>query len=316
MVKSIEIRQLIDQAFGAGILSRDGINYAINCPSCNDARKNKRKLIVRLDDGRYHCWVCGLKGKSVRSLLKKFTISPQIDTLIRFRGRTERSIENPVEVSLPVGYVSLALLSKADPDIIATKKYLERRGLSTLDMARWRVLAVRTGQYRRRVIVPSFDEGGNLNYFVARAIDSDAYLKYKNPKVPKENIIFNEIDIDWSRSVTLVEGVFDAIKCPNNTIPLLGSSLSLRSKLFKMLSKHQTPCIVALDPDLKLKAFKLAKILAEAGCDVKMAFAPEGKDFGDMKKTQVTEILHHAEQYNDIMRISYKISKMRSGSII
>ena len=52
MVKSIEIKRIIDDAFGAGVLSRDGINYAISCPACNHDRKDKRKLIIRLDDGR------------------------------------------------------------------------------------------------------------------------------------------------------------------------------------------------------------------------------------------------------------------------
>lgn len=317
MVKSIEIKRIIDDAFGSGVLSRDGINYAISCPLCKDDRKDKRKLIIRLDDGRYHCWVCGLRGKSVRSLLSKLGKAPHEDAAIKFRIRSEIEPEEVIQVTLPDGHAALALSRHRDPDMLASKKYLERRGLRQVDVARWRMLAVTTGRYRRRVIVPSFDEAGCLNYFVARSIDADAYLKYKNPKVPKDDVIFNEIDIDWKLPVILVEGVFDAVKCPPNAIPILGSSISMRSKLYRKLVENQVKCIVALDPDLKAKAFKLAKLLKSSGCDVSVAFAPEGKDFGDMNKQQVKETLGAAIKYHDIMRISHKISCIRSsGSII
>lgn len=316
MVKSIEIKRIIDDAFGAGVLSRDGINYAISCPSCKDDRKDKRKLIIRLDDGRYHCWVCGLKGKSVKSLLSKYNRAFLGTTSIRFEAAAQQHEIDAIAVSLPQGCSTLATVERLDPDMLAVRKYLERRGISKLDISRWRISAVTTGQYRRRAIIPSFDEVGNLNYFVARSIDTGTYLKYKNPKVSKESVIFNEIDIDWNMPIVLVEGVFDAMKCPPNAVPILGSSVSIRSKLYKKIVEHQSKCIVALDPDLKMKAFKLAKLLKSSGCEVDVAFAPEGRDFGDMRKQRVSDVLRSAERYTDLMRISHKISRMRSGSII
>ena len=175
MVKTIELKRIIDDAFGSGVLSRDGINYAISCPACVDGRKDKRKLIIRLDDGRYHCWVCGLKGKNIKSLLFKHGPAALRDSTIRFRNEAKVENVEAIEVVLPKGYVSIALSKHKDPDMLAAKKYLTRRGLTKVDIARWRMLTVMTGQYRRRVIVPSFDEAGCLNYFVARSINSDAY---------------------------------------------------------------------------------------------------------------------------------------------
>ena len=89
----------------------------------------------------------------------------------------------------------------------------------------------------------------------------------------------------------MVEGVFDAIKCPENTVPILGSNLSKRSRLYQMIVKNQTPCTVSLDPDLKTKAFKIAHLLYSAGCDIKVAFADEGKDLGDLNKERARSIL-------------------------
>ena len=317
MGKSIDIRRLIDLAFGSGVLSRDGVNYAIHCPSCNDTRQEKKKLIIRLDDTRYHCWVCGLKGSNVKSLIGKFR--PDLIEKLGY-AKFVKSGPAPVpevrELSLPEGFEVLGVTPSKDPDITATKKYLRRRGLSNSDIMRWRILGYPFGKFRRRAVIPSYDATGKLNYFVARAIDDTIAMRYKNPKVSKESVIFNEIDIDWRKPIVLVEGAFDAIKCPENTIPILGSSISKTSRLFQEVLKHQPHCVVALDPDLRMKAYKLATLLVGTGCKVDVIFAPEGKDFGDLSQEQATSIIANSKPYTDMMRLSYKIRKLRSGSII
>ena len=64
-------------------------------------------------------------------------------------------------------------------------------------------------QLRRRVIIPSFDSEGFLNYFTARAID-ESTRKYVNPKVKRTDIIFNELNVDWKKELVIVEGPFDS----------------------------------------------------------------------------------------------------------
>ena len=78
------------------------------------------------------------------------------------------------------------------------------------------------GEYQHRVIIPSFDDEGNVNFFVGSSYTDD-WMKYKNPQVSKD-IIFNDLNIDWEDDIILVEGAFDAMKC-KNAIPLLGSTL-------------------------------------------------------------------------------------------
>jgi len=311
------IRALLDRAFGKGSLSRDGVNYALHCPACNDSRKEKKKLTVRLDDARYHCWVCETKGSNVKFLIKKHRpdlIDPSDKINLNKRNVIEETDE--ILVKLPGDFVFLGNENIKDPDIIATKKYLLRRGLKKSDIFRWRMLATSKGSFRRKAIIPSFDEDGNLNYYVARSIDGSGPYKYKNAKISKKKIIFNEIDINWKLPVVLVEGVFDAINCPENTIPILGSSLTNNSKLFQKILSNQTPVTVALDPDLKMKAFKIAKLLKSAGCEVQIIFAPNKKDFGDLSKGDVIEILSKSVPYEDFARITHKIRSIRSGTIL
>ena len=313
---TVDLKSILIKAFGTGELSRDGINYSIRCPVCKDSRREKRKLVVRLDDARYHCWVCGTKGTNVKRFISKYQpdLVDKIEN-IRFKKDVHHE-KDEVALSLPEGFQLLGACKLLDPDIKATLKYLKNRGLSKSDIFRWRILVCPTGEFRRKVIIPSFDIKGNLNYYVARTIDKQNKIKYHNAKVSKEKIIFNEIDLQWDQEINLVEGVFDAIKCPENTVPILGSSLSKRSKLYQMIAKNQTPCIVSLDPDLKIKAFKIADLLHSAGCDVKVVFADEGVDLGDLNKRKARSLLSRAKPYSNMMRISYKISALRTGSTL
>ena len=312
-----DIQDVVVRAFGRGVFSKDGVNYAVRCPVCKDTREEKKKMVIRLDDGRYHCWVCGAKGSSVKRLIAK--IRPDVlddTTRLRLMKKSEVQNDEVEELFLPSEAVFLASNDLKDPDMLAVTKYLKRRGLNTIDLYRWRIMAAPGGSFRRKAIIPSFDIEGNLNYYVARSINSGDTIKYRNSQVSKEDVIFNEIDIDWSKEVILVEGVFDAIKCPENTVPILGSSLSHRSLLYKRLVQNQTPCNVALDPDLKEKAFKLADLLAAAGCNVKITFAPDGMDWGDLDKESTKSILENSLEYSNMMRISYKIQRMKSGSLL
>jgi hypothetical protein len=80
-------------------------------------------------------------------------------------------------------------------------------------------------------------------------------LKYKNPEVQKEIIIFNEKLINWNEKIYIVEGAFDSIFIPNS-IPMLGKFMSdhLFNKLYDNAKGELT---IVLDPDAWNDAEKL-----------------------------------------------------------
>ena len=312
----IKRKKLLQKAFGHFSLDASNVNMAFRCPSCNDPRKEKLKLVVHLDSGWFHCWTCGLAGKNLAYLFKKYAPSllqeccDIFETKLSYKPNEEsvaaKAITLPHDASLVIG--------SKDPDARAIVAYLRERGMSTLDIIRWRVCFSNEFRFRRKAIFPSFDNEGNINYFVARTIDESKF-KYQNAKTPKSTIIFNEFDINWQSPVMLVEGVFDAVKCPENTIPILGSTLSRRSLLYKMLQRNQTPVVIAFDADAESKAHVVCQSLSKAGCEV-YKVTVEGEDLGGRTKNDVLTVLRKAKRWSADSLIAHKISSIKSGSIL
>jgi len=137
------------------------------------------------------------------------------------------------------------------------------------------------GPYRGRIIIPSFDEDGEINYFVARSYTNHR-MKYKNPEFPKEEIIFNESRIKWDEDIYLVEGVFDMLFL-DNAIPILGKTVSdnLWGKLYEKSEKN---IIVCLDGDAWEDAEQLYRKLDGGRLNnrIRVIKMPKDKDVAEL----------------------------------
>ena len=134
---------------------------------------------------------------------------------------------------------------------------MHNRGFTQKDIFKWKIGYCPDGVYGGRIIIPSFNNDGNINYFIARSYVGHKW-KYKNPPVSK-NVIFNELFVDWDEPITLVEGVFDAIIAGNNTIPILGSTLRDNTKLFQAIVLNDSPVYLAFDEDAQQKTDYIIK---------------------------------------------------------
>lgn len=75
------------------------------------------------------------------------------------------------------------------------------------------------------------------------------YPKSSNSKnFPKTEIFFNQQNVDWSKTVAMVEGPFDCINV-ENSIGLLGRTLSF-TQLMIIITNLKAPLILFLDGDL------------------------------------------------------------------
>jgi DNA primase len=139
------------------------------------------------------------------------------------------------------------------------------------------------GEYGGRIIVPSYDLEGKLNYFVSRSWDKYSKFKYKNPVAPKELLIFNESRINWDEDIYLVEGVFDGFFVPNS-IPLLGKFLS--DMLWESLyERAKGRIIICLDGDAWEDAKKIYYKLSGGRLygRIDIIKLPDDRDLGDLR---------------------------------
>jgi hypothetical protein len=116
-------------------------------------------------------------------------------------------------------------------------------------------------------------------------------MKYKNPSVPKDEIIFNEINIDWTKDVYLCEGVFDSFFL-TNPIVMLGKKIS--KLLFETIyNKAEGMVHIVLDGDAFTDSVKLYHELNGGRLynKVKLYKLPLEKDSCDLKG-QIDEFYH------------------------
>jgi len=310
--------------FGDIKVARDGVNVAVMCPSCEN--KRKEKFSINIETWQCHCWICGVKSNNLFFILRD-KVSNSLSVKFKEKFDTNNSIKlskniENVDSEIPKIPDNFILLSEAylgntrDPDIRACISYLFKRGLTVSDLWYFKIGTSIDGNYRRKVIFPSFSTEGEINYFVSRTIDDDQKIKYKNSKNKKTEIIFNEINIDWNREVTIVEGPFDLVKANKNSTCILGSKLSKESRLFKKLVKNKTPVLLALDSDMKLESHMIATSLDSFGCRVKILNNSTTHDVGDMKKQEFMILRNASTEWKRGDLLKFRIESIKTGSIL
>jgi len=197
-----------------------------------------------------------------------------------------------------------------DPDALKIRKYANARGITDDLLWRYRIGYSSNSMFKKRMIVPSFDAEGKLNYWSARSIESNSFIKYMNAKAKKQLIIFNEIDIDWSEPIVLVEGPLDLIKCNLvNSTCILGSTLSENYKLFQSLLLNDCEVILSLDSDALIKQDKIAKLLTSYDLSVKIS-NPLNGDLGDMKPLDVFNLINNSKIWDNTMILKNRINSL------
>lgn len=302
--------RFIKRAFGGIDLGRDGRNVAVACPKCKTS--TKKKLAIKLDNDQVNCWVCHLRGRLV-SVLKAYKSAELVREYMEKFGKhdivllvddTERK---PVEIPRDFRLLGAHLTSR-DPDLKAAIRYVRSRGLTERDMWYYRLGVSTDLELHRRVVMLSFDAVGELNYYTGRAIDDDAWRKYMNSDTEKKAIIFNEINIDWTKELTLVEGPFDLVKCDENAVPLLGCSLSEDSLLFGRIYQNRTPIVLALDKDMEQKEWqRIARMLHYYDIPVRILDVGDHGDVGAMTRQQFLQAKVDAVPWDRTSALRMKI---------
>ena len=285
-----DLLSLIEKVLGKGRRT-SGNNYSFFSPFISHYKPKLEIDLTVNNNGEnpWHCWVSNAKGRSIVSLFKKVKAGKQyLDDLNKILKTKNLYIKNKTETKeelvLPKEFIKLYEFPKIkDIQVKMQMKqalgYLKSRGIGRTDILRYGIGYCPNGSYSGRIIVPSYDENFNLNFFVSRSIFEEDVLKYKNPKWSKDVIGF-DCFIDWDEPVTLVEGVFDAITARYNAVPLFGKIIQPKLRE-RILLRKPPKVIVALDNDAYSDAIKISSSLLSEGINVSIV-QMESKDINEM----------------------------------
>jgi DNA primase len=203
-------------------------------------------------------------------------------------------------VELPKEFQALTTATRTSVIANKIRNYLYKRGLTENDFLKYNIGYCTTGDYAGRIIVPSYDENNQLNFFVGRTFENN-YFKYKNPPASKDVIGFENL-INWDQPVILVEGVFDAMAVKRNAVPILGKSLS-KSLMLKLVSNKVQDIYIALDKDALKSALRYSEQFLAMG---KRVFLVDMID-KDPSQMGFTTFTHHIQQsqeltFSDLLR--------------
>jgi DNA primase len=264
---------------------------SFDCPVCADEKgldqgDGKGNLEINYIRHVYKCWACGETHGTHGPLGKLFDgyatkSQKKVYNLIK-PEELKQEEKKKVRLRLPEGFTPFKDSNPRFIPHIEAYKYLQSRGITDEIIEKYRIGYTATGDYAYRIVVPSYDTENQLNYFVARAWVPKK-MKYKNPPVPKDEIIFGESAIDWKKDVYLCEGVFDSFFLPN-PIVMLGKKMS--KLLFETLYlKAEGNIIICTDGDAFQDGFKLYHELngGKLYNKIKLIKLPNDKDVCDLR---------------------------------
>lgn len=270
-------------------------NYSYYCPFCNH---KKQKLEINFTENEkgenpWACWVCLAKGKKLSVLFKKIKASPEkFQELKKYVKLSDKEIlkEEKPPLELPKEFKSLV----SGEGIIYRHaiSYLKSRNISQEDIIKYNLGYCEYGPYSNMIIIPSYDEKGNLNYFTARSFEKDPFIKYKNPETSRD-IIALDFFINWNLPIILCEGMFDAMAIKRNAIPLLGKNLQ-KNLLKKIVNSSVQKIYIALDKDAIKQSLKFCEYLMNEGKKIYLVDLNE-KDPSSLGFKEFTKLVHNSK---------------------
>lgn len=257
-----------------------------------DVPDGKGNLEISFSKNLFHCWKCDYSG-ALRKLVKKYGSKfdlKRFDTFSNdFNDDNQNNKQHHKElICLPKELILFKdVINKKDLSYKEAYNYLIFRGLNDEIINEYNIGYCSKGKYENRIIFPSYNKHNKLNYFLARSYVGHK-IKYKNPILPKMNVIINEININWDNTIYLVEGVFDMIGLfpIKNIIPLLGKNLN-EYLYYILLKKSKGYIIVCLDGDAKKETYQIYKKLhttIQLKNKVRIIDLPDNSDLSDIRK--------------------------------
>ena len=190
----IDVISVLTRALGGRYKkAKQGQEVIYSCPFCHH---HKPKLQISLLSQKWHCWVCDKKGRSLYTLLKLIRAPKALlDEVREFKPDYKKQYKEKEEtLHLPKEYKNFIFDPGKSVYYDKAMKFMKSRGLDATEIARYGIGYCTEGPYAERIIIPSYDKDGILNYFTARSFTGSNY-KYKNPPIGRDVIGFKFLEI-------------------------------------------------------------------------------------------------------------------------
>ena len=266
---------------------------------------HKPKLQINIQSGKWHCWVSNVGGRNLFQLFSKVGASKQhfdelivlVDDIPRYKQNKDSKEEI---VQLPKEFKPLW---NGGDGIVKRHalSYLYKRGIDDSDILKYNIGYCDDGIYSNRVIIPSYDSEGQLNFFVGRDF-YNSKMKYRNSTTTKDIIGF-ELFINWDEPIILCEGVFDAMSFKRNAIPLYGKTVMNKLQK-KIIESKMKKIYLALDSDALSDTIKITENFINNGIEVrKMEF--KEKDPNEVGFKNLLYLINRTQQtrFSDLMKL-------------
>lgn len=289
---------------------RKGYEFVTYCPSARcikDHGKDKMKLEINLRDNKFGCWRCHYSGSPLK-LLKDYGNADKRKRYAKAMGlKLTASTEEENRIELPKEY-KFVFDDYRSPVGDRARQYLIDLGVSEDSIFQNRIGFCDSGQYKGRILFPSFDDSGRLNYFVTRDLYQDGAYKWLNCAASMRNNIFNELFVDWSKPVILIESVKAYVKhfeMIDNLVCGNGTKISNKHKLFEQIVMNDVPKVfVAFDAEADEEAMKAMNEFYEYGIETLFVEFCDDIQPDQISSSTFLESISDAKEFekNDILR--------------
>ncbi len=262
-------------------------------------------------DNPWHCWISDEKGKTIKSLFKKIRVSKQVwDEYNYIFSKVSRysitdNVNDITHVELPREFIPLYKKQNTIQYKHALN-YVLNRGITPEQIVKYNIGYCESGEYNEKIIIPSYDENGKLNFFVGRSF-YETKFKHKNPKVSKDIVGF-DLFVNWNIPLVLCEGAFDAIAIRRNAVPLFGKTIP--SSLEKKIIDHKVSKVyICLDSDALKNAIKFAEKFMNYGIETYLVDLGED-DPNEMGYEKINKEIYNTTPMNLQKLMEYKLFRV------
>lgn len=317
------LKDIIRNSLGSIIDRKGNEQIQVNCPHCaklyNDYEPdNKYNLEINLKKRLYKCWKCeisGNLGKLLKYYAKRNLYNLYVDNFDGYdfnRYIKDNYEEDEVyrEIILPKEFIPFTRKDILIPSHNRAYNYIKNdRNISDRILKEYNIGFCDSGYFENRIVIPSYDIKGKLNYFITRTYVNDKVI-YLKPNITQD-FIFNENRIDWNSTLYVVEGPFDYLSMVNNNILcLMGKDFI--EYIFNKIIKYKPPLVFILDPDAIKQTIKYINMFDNMSINfIKFVELEDKSDIDELRKKIGSKelskyILNNSKHLNDLDIIKYQ----------